>query len=284
MTDSTTEAEAAAELGRLSTAVEPYELHDESSIVVVRVRTDERVDVVDLEKHLDYPRSPRGSVVLHDHLDFAAYVNRLGDAAITTVWADVERSSITAVLNDHGDQEQTSTVGWRDHRVSLQLRIDPDWTKWLEFNNKPMGQATFAEHIENLVHTIVRPTAADMLEISRTFQAKRNVDFSQGIRLDSGDVQLTYEETTTAAAGRKSNMEIPSEFDLALAPYYGTTPGVVSARLRYRIADDHKLRLTYQMVRPDLVLRDAFLGVLASVREQLRTEAVFNGTAPQALR
>lgn len=281
MTDLSTEAQAAAALGRLSTKVEPYDLAESTSLVVVRVRTDERVDVVDMETHLAQPRRPRGSVVLHDHQDFALYTNRLGEAD-TTVWADAERSSITAVLNDHANSVD-GAAGWRDHRVSLQLRADDDWLLWRERDGKLMTQVAFAEFIESMVHTIARPTAADMLEISRTFQASRNVDFKSGVRLDSGDMELRYEETTTAAAGRKGNMEIPPEVDLLLAPYLGTEPGIVTARLRYRI-ENGKLQLGYLLARPDLVQRDAFLAVLAEVRQNLDTDDVFNGTAPAALR
>lgn len=281
MTEPTTEAMASAALGRVSTKVEPYDLSVSSSLVVVRVRHDEQVDIVDLERYLGSPRVARGHVVLHDHTDFALYTNRLAEPD-TTVWADAEKASITAVLNDHPDSSDGG-AGWRDHRVSLQLRVDNDWALWCKFDGQLMSQMAFAEFVESMLHTVASPSAADMLEISRTFQAKRSVDFKSGARLDNGDVQLRYEENTSAQAGRKGDLDIPTEMQLALAPYLGTNTGIVTARLRYRI-EDGKLRLGYQLARPDLVQRDAFLGVLATVREQLDTDAVFNGTAPTALR
>jgi hypothetical protein len=79
-----------------------------------------------------------------------------------------------------------------------------------------MSQAQFAEHLEDMAHTIVEPSAADLLEVAKTFQAKRNVDFSQAVRLDSGDVELSYAETTTAKVGTKGHIEVPSVFTLAL--------------------------------------------------------------------
>lgn len=282
MDDFNTEATAAAALGRVSTKVEGYDLDLAPSLVVVRVRHDEQVSTVDLEKFLASPRIARGSVVLHDHQDFAAYTNRFSTDR-TTVWADVEKSSITAVLNDHEDVAGGKEAGWRDHRVALQLRIDADWALWRKYDGQFMSQVEFAEFIESMLHTIVSPAAADMLEIAQTFQARRNVDFKSGARLDSGDVQLRYEETTQANAGRAGELEIPPQMDVVLAPYLGTEPGVVTARVRYRI-ENAKLRLAYSLARPDLVQRDAFLKVLSDVREQLETEAVFNGTAPQALR
>lgn len=283
MTDTThhTEAATAATLGRLATEVKPYDLSESSSLVVVRVQTTEQVSVVDLEKYLGSPRMARGHVVLHDHTDFALYTNRLAEPD-TTVWADAEKASITSVLNDHPDSADGG-AGWRDHRVSLQLRVDDDWALWRKFDGQFMTHLQFAEFIESMLHTIASPAAADMLEISRTFQAKRNVEFKSGARLQSGDVQLRYEESTSAQAGPKGDVDIPTEMQLALAPYLGTAAGIVMARLRYRIESGH-LKLGYQLARPDLVERDAFLGVLAQVREKLDTADVFNGTAPAALR
>ena len=52
MSDANTEAQAAADLGRLSTEVTPYSLDTDKALVVVRVRVDEQVSVVDLEEHL----------------------------------------------------------------------------------------------------------------------------------------------------------------------------------------------------------------------------------------
>lgn len=280
---SSTEAQATADLGRLSTKVEPFPLSSAADpLVVVRVRHDEQISVTDLEEHLSAPLQPRGHVALHDHKDFAAYVNRLATPGQTTVWADVEQRNITAVLNDHEDHQ---VAGWRDHRVTLQLRLDADWVLWNRRNgtNALMSQAAFAEHLEEMAHTIVEPSAADLMEVAKTFQAKKSVDFSEAVRLDNGDVQLSYAETTTAKAGTKGHMEIPSEFTLALAPFIGGQPVAVTARLRYRI-EGGRLGLGYVLHRPDLVLQAAFDNVLADVRAELITESVFNGTAPKALR
>ncbi len=97
-----TDTESAAALGRVSTLVEPFPLSSAADpLVVVRVRHDEKLTVESLEHHLAAPLAPRGEVVLHDHKHFAAYVNRLMTPGHTTVWADVDQSRVTAVLNDH---------------------------------------------------------------------------------------------------------------------------------------------------------------------------------------
>jgi uncharacterized protein YfdQ (DUF2303 family) len=281
VTEYRTEAEAAAALGRQSTTLEPYDLHADTALIVARVRDDENLAVRDLEQHLTTPVRPRGTVTLHEHRDFAAYTNRLGDPAETTVWADVEQLRVTAVLNDHVDH---AAAGWRDHRVVLQLRRDKDWAAWLRLDGQLVDQATFAEHIENLVHTVSSPAAADMLEVSRTFQAKRHVNYSSATRLDSGDLQLSYEVDTTAKAGNKGQMEIPTEFLLGLPPFAGTDPVEIRVRLRYRVHDGGQLGIGYQILRPDLIEQAAFDLLLHQVEEDLDSPAVYAGTAPASLR
>jgi uncharacterized protein YfdQ (DUF2303 family) len=276
MTEITTDADAIAKLARQSVTLSPYPLQEDSALVVTRAGYDEHVRIADLEAYLDAPRRPRGRVTLHDHNDFANYTNRLTDLDTTTVWADVDNLMITAVINDHADD---SDAGWRDHIVSLQLRSDPDWNRWTNSDDYLMPQGTFAEHIEATTHTIVSPDAATLLEIATTFQAKRHVDFQSGVRLSSGDVQLSYSESTTTSAGHKGNIEVPAEFTLALAPFVGTKPREVTARLRYRIECGH-LSIGYCLVRPDLIRRAAFEAILAEVSEKLDTEAIYNGTAP----
>lgn len=280
MSEPTTEAMSGAALGRLTVEATPYELNTDTSIVVTRVADNERVQVTNLEQHLDAPTRPRGTVSLHSHLDFATYTNRLGDPAETTVWADVDKISITSVLNDHTDQY---IAGWRDNRVVLQMRRDKDWAQWVATDNRLMQQGEFAELIEGLVHTVSKPSAADMLEVSRTFQAKRNASYSSATRLDSGDVQFAYEVETSAKAGGKGQLEVPTEFELNLPVFYGTDSVQVRARLRYRV-EHGDLRIGYALLRADLVERAAFELVLGQVCEGLETSAIYNGTAPTSLR
>lgn len=276
MTEITNDADAIAKLARQSVTLSPYPLQEDSALVVTRAGYDEHVRIADLEAYLDAPRRPRGRVTLHNHKDFAAYTNRLTDLNATTVWADVDGLAITAVINDHADD---TDAGWRDHVVALQLRSDVDWNRWANGDNYLMSQGEFAEHIEASTHTVVSPDAATLLEIATTFQAKRHVDFQSGVRLTSGDVQLSYAESTTTSAGHKGNIEIPAEFTLALSPFVGCGQREVRARLRYRIECGH-LSIGYNLVRPDLVRKAAFEAILAEVREDLDTAAIYNGTAP----
>jgi uncharacterized protein YfdQ (DUF2303 family) len=264
---------------------EPYELSAATSYVLVKVREDERLEHRDLESALAAPRRARGNATVHDPSDFAELTNRLAQPDHTTVWANVQEGTITAVINDHGEPDEfDETAGWRDHRVTLQLQDDEDWVRWHALDGKGVDQAAFADFIENVSHTILRPDAATMLEVATTMSASRSVEFKQGTRLQTGDVQLTCVENTSAQAGAHGNVEIPEKVIVRIAPWLGVEPVELTARLRWRI-NQGRLAIGYQLLRSDRARRDAFAQLVAITREQLDgVIPVLLGVAPTSLR
>lgn len=271
--------QTAAELGRReahAAPATPYELTPATSLVVRTIRHDEHVNTVDLEALLAEPRRARGTVLVHEPNDFAVYVQQMENEA-TVVWADDEALRVTAVFNDH----TAEAAGWRDHTAALEIRRDPDWQGWINRDNVLSGQAEFAEHLEDHAGVIVEPDAATMLEIATSFHARRGAAFSRAARLDSGDVQLTWNEETTASAGASGQLEIPRVFTLRLAPFVGVDPVEITARLRYRIKDG-RLGIGYKLDRPDTAERNAFTDIRAGIANAL-TAQVVAGAAPRPL-
>lgn len=276
---------AAADLGRRDAErkPDPYALAADSALVVARVREDEELSAVHLEKFLPVPLHSRGSATLHDPADFAAYVTRLADKARTTVWADLEAGHIDAVLDDHADNGAAgSTAGWRQHRVSLRMQDDPDWATWMKLDNRLMDQSAFAEHIESMTHTIVDPSAADMLEFTTSFHAKKNVTFRQQVNITTGDVQLTYDEETKTNA-KSGHIEVPRTFTVRLSPWLTVAPVELTARLRHRISDDGHLAIGFSLLRPDRARQAAFNEVITDVSEGVGDLTMHLGTPPAAL-
>lgn len=273
---------AAADLGRRDAErhLQPYDLDVTSALVVTRLRDDEKVVVTDLESRLAAPFWPRGAATLHDWRHFADYVSRLAVADHTTVWAQPDRGLVTAVFDDHADAD---TAGWRSHTAVLALQPDPDWGAWLARDNYLGGQAEFAEQVEGLAHTVIEPDAATMLEIARTFDAKRSVAFKAGVRLDSGDVQLTYEETTRAKVGENGRLEVPAAFSILVAPYVGMDAVPLTARLRWRITEG-ELKIGYALLRPDRALRDAMTDLVEQITARIASVPVYLGDPPASLR
>lgn len=253
---------------------------DASGSLLVRVLPPgDRIEVLDLERHLGAPREPRGSAAIHEPSDFIAYVTRHAGPA-TTIWATQDFRRFTAVFNDH---DPHAGPGWRDHRATLQLQLDPDWAAWIAQDGKLVHQAEFAEFLEDNLAAITDPPAADMLEVATTFHAHRNVAFRQGVRLSSGDVQLHYQEETTGTAGAKGALDVPREFTVRLAPYLGVDAVYLTARLRWRITEG-TLRIGYKLHRRDLVEAEAFDRIRSLVAQQVGDTPVLLGEAPTPLR
>lgn len=269
---------AAADLGRRDIEREPRSTtaEQDTALYVSRLRHDERIEVTSVERHLDAPLTPRGKADVHDPADFAEYVNRLAHPEHTTVWADPDAGRVVAVFDDHAD---AIDPGWRQHTATLTLKPDPDWSAWLGRDGRPGNQAWFAEHIEGLAHTVVAPEPATMLELARTFDAKRSVNFRSGVRLDNGDVQLNYDETTKAKAGEHGQLEIPAAFTVRCSPFLGVPQAEISARLRWRI-NEGELSIGYALLRPDIVRRDIIAALIANLRKDIEPMPVFMGTPP----
>ncbi|MGH3978438.1 MAG: DUF2303 family protein [Pseudonocardiaceae bacterium] len=289
-----TEAGVIAALARAAHAdgqlfsVEP---HDASTAVCGWVLdSDQRVQLDALERYGEVPSRPRGTAKVTEPGAFADYVLRLAGAESATVW--VQRRSWTAppdlvaVLNDHQPAADgvPGVPGWRDHRINLELAATPDWAHWVGRDGKLTGQADFAEHIEDGIAAVVEPAAADLLEIAQTFHAARAVEFSSATRIDSGDVQLRWHETTQASAGRSKDLTVPERFRLALEPWPGAGGYEVTARLRWRL-ESGQLRIGYRLHRVDDVMRTAVADLVADLTDRMSPSRipVLGGIAPAAV-
>lgn len=231
------------------------------------------IDTDHLERDLPAPARNRGTTVVDsaDDLVLAVTQRRTGAVAL---YAQERELSIVAVLNDgHGVQP-----GHGDYKVVAQLRRTPDWQAWLDGQGMH-DQVEFAEFIEDHLTDIVSPPAADMLELAQTFHAHTTARFSTTQRLQSGRVALNYEEDQEVAAGGDRTIEIPTTFEIAVRPFYGTDRVKVQARLRYR-AVRGTLTLGWQLNRPDEVESVIFAEQAQSAAGQLDVP-VINGTPPR---
>lgn len=227
--------------------------------------------VTDAEQFQPNPRRARGDVVLDQTESFVTYVNRFaGDGTIAYV--DVERPAVHAHLNDHMPVEgDTEVPGWADWRATLAWRTTLAWQHWTKHDRQMLSQETFAEHIEEGLRSIVTPDAATLLEIAQTFKAEVSAQVAQARRLQSGEVQFTWNESIDARAGRDGMLTIPDRIELVLAPFEGAERITVEARLRFRLSggSDRKLTIGYLLDNPQQILRDAVDREVAALRAQL---------------
>lgn len=228
--------------------------------------------VHDLEKMLPTPTRRRGRVALRDMESFCRMVDEQGDDH-TRLYGTYDPPSFTAIFNDH----LKDAPGWRDHSATYACPLSVEWKTWTGSNKKQMSQVDFAQFIEDNAPDMVTPDSASMIEIARTLEAKKQVNFASGVRLDNGETQFTFEETVQGTAG-KGRFAIPETFTIAIQVFegMGVAKNQIRARLRYRISNEGKLTLWYDLDRPHKDLEAAVLDVWAGI-EAATGRKIFNG-------
>lgn len=245
----------------------------------LNVDTDEAVIVpegyrlLDLEEYKARPRKIAKTVRLKDAIDFIRYINRFKNDD-STIYADLDRRRFTAVIDHHG----ADMPNWGQHRATYDCPISGQWKTWVDSDGKAMSQTNFAAFIENNLPDIIEPSSSDILTISRTLEAKKKVDFQSGVRLDNGEVQLTYNEEIKGTAG-KGSLDIPETFKLGIPVFEGGERYELEARLRYRLSEG-SLVMWFDLLRPARLLEDAFSQTLEKVEAELEGLMVLHAEAP----
>lgn len=181
------------------------------------------------------------------------------------IFVDIQRPSIIGVLDYHKQNiEDEPQPRWGDHRVTYVFRHTKEWSAWAAKDRQTFSQAAFAQFIEDNLPDIHHPAPATMVEISRTLEAKKSVDFSSATRLQSGEVQFVYNEEIKGTAAQ-GTIEVPQSFTLVLIPFEGSPSYKLEARLRYRIKES-QLVMWYELVRPHKIIEDAVNDVVAKIR------------------
>lgn len=281
--DTTTEAAAVAELAQRA-AVPEVLTPEVGECYAVQLPPGHILEIPDIEKHALTPFRPRGIYQPATVDALVAHVDRHFDAAHTTLWVHPDSGRIVALLNDHAAFSGSGTApgagaGWRDHRSVLQLEQTDEWNFWIGKDGSLMPQGTFAQHFEDGIKELVDPAASVMLELAQSFQAAQNASFKQATRLRDGTVQVQWNETVDATAGKSGEIPIPDTFTLAIAPFLGEEPAALTARLRYRL-NGGQLQLGYKLERPDDVVRDTLSKIADRLTEKFTH--VFIGTPPAA--
>ncbi len=228
--------------------------------------------VEDLEKLMQTPTRKRGSVAMRDVASFCAMVN-LHKNDGTAIYGTYNPPAFKAVFNDH----DANVPNWRDHTAGYSCPLSVEWATWMKANKQQMSQADFAQFIEDNAPDIVSPDPATMIEIARTLEAKKKVNFAQGIRLSNGETQFTYEEETQGTAG-KGRFQVPETFTIAIQVFegIGVPKNQIGARLRYRISAEGGLTLWYDLDRPHKDLEAAALDVWKQIEANTGL-TIFNG-------
>lgn len=217
-----------------------------------------------LEHTLEQPFRIRAKVQLNDAGSFIAYINKhkLEETALYGSMGD--NPVFIGVIDDNA----AGVAAWRDHKATYACPLSIEWDTWnsSQHNGQAKTQVEFARFVEDNLLDIVEPSAAEVLAVSRTLEAKKAVSFSSGVRLDNGDVQFLYNEETKGTTG-KGTIDVPERFTIAIPVFEGGDKYKIDARLRYRINDTGQLSMWYELERPHKVIEHATKEVWKAIAE-----------------
>ncbi len=205
-------------------------------------------------EHADAPERIKADVKVLDPESFCEYCNRFADSG-SRLFAYEPEIKVIGVLDYH--QADVRSPRWCQHKITLTLRQSEQWKVWSAANNKKFAQMEFAEFLEQNSIDIVDPAPASMMEIARDLQATTEVDFGAGVRTQDGQIKFKYTETTKATVGG-GQLAVPEQFIVNLPVFVGGQPIQMQALLRFRVKEN-KLVIWYTLVRPEEVMRRAFL-------------------------
>lgn len=231
---------------------------------------------IDYRQHLPRPLRRAGQVTVADPDSFVRYLDRFATVD-TMIYADVKTEQVIGVLNDHPETDGRQShpdveAGRRDDLIVLDLRTHDDWAAIVRANGQLVPQREFAEWIEDMAHRV--DDSARMLEVAQTLDVRQNIDLSSKVRLQSGDVQFRFEQTSEARAGRGDVIEIPTRITLRCPIWQGTEAVEIDARFRFK-GDSTGVRMGFRLV--DLT------GVTERAFRDLVDEIDAAGQAPAAL-
>ncbi len=218
--------------------------------------------LINLEKFLPRPLRIKENVHLDDTDSFIAYVNDFKRSGVSRIFFNGAAEEFVAVLDYH----EVDTPAWGDHTASFKPSRSVEFETWMAGNHKQMTQVDFARFLEENMPDVVEPNSAELLQVALTFEAKKSVEFSSGVRLNNGQIQFAYDEIVRGAA-QKGTIDVPEQFVLGIAIHVNGPAYRIPVRLRWRLQEG-KVVFWYELVRPHRYVEDA----LKEIRERVAAE------------
>ena len=116
---------------------------------------------------------------------------------------------------------------------------------------------------------------ADYSQVAKDLQAKTEVEFAAGVRMQDGQVRFKYSEKTTSSVGA-GQLQVPEQFVVQIPAFVGGVRVPMQVLFRFRVKES-KLTLWYTLIRPEEVLRTAFMEARDLIADTLDI-TILNGT------
>lgn len=250
-----------------------YEVLDSSvpglkHVVAVTADGGLTIDTIDEEDQQPLPRRSSGERIVSELESFLAELARRPLDSRGTLWGNANNGRLTAIYNDHDPDPYVG--GWRDDKLALQLKPDPDWAAWHNISGKYYGQTDFGDIVEELIHTVQSPDQAELLEIIDSVRGSSRGEFQSAINRANGAQKVTYNTEISTTAGKATNqLEVPQIVTLRLRPWEGhPTTWNVEAYFRLKISNG-QLALAIKLKPTRTILREAWEEITATVTQTI---------------
>jgi len=197
--------------------------------------TDKTIErLKDAKRAEDGPKNPAGLMTLHTLESFAQAVKDNSDDR-SHVFADTEAGKIVCVFDylakggsGTAEDKDTRHRGWGQHSAEIAFRESrklKEWRKTLEW----MGQADFANFLEDHLEDIAEPSGQDLLAIATDLEASSSGNFKGRLNLDNGSVALNYQDDV------ETSVEIPRNLTLGIPLFEHGDRYKLKCRLRFLV-------------------------------------------------
>lgn len=219
---------------------------------------------IDPQEVEDNPIRAAGERTVADLDSFLAELDRRPLCDAGTLWGNADRGVLTAIYNDHTD----ANPGWRDDKLTLKLKADADWEAWHKFSGTSFTQNDFGNLIEELLHTVVYPDQAELLEVIDSIRSSTSGEFESRIERANGGQKLTYKQEHNVTAGRAGTLEVPQIITLDLRPW-DNHPEVYPVEAYFRTwVSNGTLSLSIKLKPTRQIVRQAWATLTSAVIDQ----------------
>jgi uncharacterized protein YfdQ (DUF2303 family) len=174
------------------------------------------------------------------------------------------KTGMTAWLDYH--DPSTKYPGRNLHRAHLSLAESVQSKAWKEINGIPLNQEKFAEFLEEHSQDVRSLDAATLMEIVLTLQGKSEVSFRKAVRLNSGTVQVCWDETASVKAGQHGELDVPTGIVLAIPLFEYGESVTITAKLR-TVVRDGGVTFSVKLLRLDIAIEDALRANIETVKK-----------------
>lgn len=183
--------------------------------------------------------------------------------------ASLGQCSVVAVLDYHGRAREVGDAavpGRGRHVVTLGCPHDLDYAKWRKVLGEFLPQDKMIAFIEDMIHTVAEPAAADLLEAFADIEIDRAVKFKSKRNDKNGNVTFTYEEVD-GETKRAVQFTLPDHIMIVVAIFQGGPSIALTAKVRVRM-DKGELAIGLAVAGLDKIEREAFRSIGEEVRER----------------